>query len=66
MRPVLDAMKSREKALSTVQMLERDRDAKEAKLRQLEIQPNKQAKAIHPMLTFARSVWFRPLNYRMT
>jgi len=45
MRPVLAAMKTREKALNTVQMLQRDLESKQAKVRQLEIQPSKQAKA---------------------
>ena len=44
MRPVLSAMKSREQALNTVQMLERDLEAKRTKVRQLEIEPKKQAK----------------------
>ena len=44
MRPVLSALKSREQALNTVQMLERDLEAKRTKVRQLEIEPKKQAK----------------------
>ena len=51
MRPVLAAMKSREQALDTVQMLERDLEAKNARVRQLEIQPNKQARVRIPLFT---------------
>jgi len=44
MRPVLAALRSREKALSNVQLLQHDLDAKKTKLEQLRIQPSKETK----------------------
>lgn len=44
MRPVLNAMKTREQALNTVQMLEKDLEAKQTRLRHFEIQQGKENK----------------------